>query len=422
MKKISKGINKVNWKYQIGETISIDEWKIKIIGRGYHYDRDKKNHGRYYYYKYKCLTCGYLGKKKKTVLENKNDKCPCCHGDICVPGINDVATVDPWMIKFFQNGIVDARQYTSGSKKMIYPICPDCKSVRNKPISIKTIHSHGGIYCPCNTSGYSYPEKFIYSFLQQLNVNFSYQCGSNYFSWINKEKERIYDFHIHEPSLIIETHGDGHYGKGFNTCKGTCRTLEEEQENDIYKQNLAYENGYNDNTYIVLDCRQSNIYGMRKSIMSSKLPTILNFSINDIDWIKCGIFASSNKIKEICDYRNEHPELSSRQVALHYNMGKATIQRYWKIGNENLWCYYDAELAKGIHRIKLIAPNNETIGIYSDLTKAYYAFLKHSNINISLCTFRRNCNKECYGYNIQKISETEYYQYMRQQQLLKEVS
>ena len=48
MKKISKGINKVNWKYQIGETISIDEWKIKIIGRGYHYDRDKKNHGRYY--------------------------------------------------------------------------------------------------------------------------------------------------------------------------------------------------------------------------------------------------------------------------------------------------------------------------------------------------------------------------------------
>ena len=103
-------------------------------------------------------------------------------------------------------------------------------------------------------------------------------------------------------------------------------------------------------------------------------------------------------------------------------MGKATIQRYWKIGNENLWCYYDAELAKWIHRIKLIAPNNETIGIYSDLTKAYYAFLKHSNINISLCTFRRNCNKECYGYNIQKISETEYYQYMRQQQLLKEVS
>ena len=34
MKKIAKGINKVKWKYQIGETISIDEWKIKIISKG----------------------------------------------------------------------------------------------------------------------------------------------------------------------------------------------------------------------------------------------------------------------------------------------------------------------------------------------------------------------------------------------------
>ena len=67
---------------------------------------------------------------------------------------------------------------------------------------------------------------------------------------------------------IIENHGEQHY-----IHRGTfkSKSLEDEQRNDVYKKTLARQNGVIH--YIVLDCRESNVSWIKKSILNSQKNT-----------------------------------------------------------------------------------------------------------------------------------------------------
>ena len=100
----------------------------------------------------------------------KGGGCPVCANKVVVPGINDIPTTAPWMVKYFQGGYDEAKLYTCQSNKKIYPICPDCGRIKNKPATINNIYRCHSIWCVCGDS-LSYPNKFAYAFLEQLQVS-----------------------------------------------------------------------------------------------------------------------------------------------------------------------------------------------------------------------------------------------------------
>ena len=110
-------------------------------------------------------------------------------------------------------------------------------------------------------------------------------------------------------------------------------SLKEVQENDVIKQNLAIANGIEEERYIVLDCYRSDMQYIKKSIMSSNLPVLLNFTEYDIDWSQCDEFATSSRVCEACCYWNQCIN-NYKEIADMMHMHKGTIQRYIRKGRE----------------------------------------------------------------------------------------
>lgn len=134
--------------------------------------------------------------------------------------------------------------------------------------------------------------------LNQLGIDY---IPEKSFEWSNG---KMYDHYVIENNLLIENHGKQHYENMPNSMFGN---LEEIQANDIYKQELAVQNGYN---YCVIDCSYSDANWIKNSIMNSNLYEILCFSENDIDWNYCDIFASSSLYKQIWDDWNKFQDIN----------------------------------------------------------------------------------------------------------------
>lgn len=203
-----------------------------------------------------------------------------------IQGISDIATTDPWMVDYFQGGYDEAKKYSSGSNKTIYPICPYCGRVKNKKIKINDIKKMHGISCVCNDK-MSYPEKVMYLFLEYFNIPFIHRYSAK---WTHDEKQKFeYDFKILKNKLcdecLIEIHGAQHYiAHGFEYKGG--RTLEEEKDNDLRKKNCAYLNGYNDNSYFQINCLKSNFEYIMSNILHSEFTKNFILSNDDLEKIK----------------------------------------------------------------------------------------------------------------------------------------
>jgi len=146
-------------------------------------------------------------------------------------------------------------QLTHGSGKKVDFVCGCGKIIKDK-----TVHTvvRRGLSCPECSDGISYPEKFMFNLLDQLDIDFESQ---KIFNWSENKR---YDFYIPKYDCIIETHGLQHYKHtGFD------RTLEEEQRNDDLKEKLAKENGIEN--YIVIDCRKSEMEWIKNKVLDSKL-------------------------------------------------------------------------------------------------------------------------------------------------------
>ena len=121
-----------NWKYKIGDRIVDDKRDLTIIEQIYL--NDNKGY-KVKYYKYKCNKCGFdCGeyydskdgeyKNEKWIIEyglySEKRGCSCCCGNsnIVVKGINDIATTNPELVKYFID-INDAYKYTYSSNKRV---------------------------------------------------------------------------------------------------------------------------------------------------------------------------------------------------------------------------------------------------------------------------------------------------------------
>ena len=166
--------------------------------------------------------------------------------------------------------------------------------------------------------GVSLPEKFTINILKQLNVDFLVQLTKTTFEWCNNYR---YDFYIPSFNMIIETHGMQHFEKGFECCGG--RSLEEEQENDKFKKELALNN--NIDNYIIIDCRYSKFDWLKENIIKELSPY---FNLSNIDWELVWENSLKNLILET--KRLVEEGYSNVEIAAILGVNKHTIKVYKK--------------------------------------------------------------------------------------------
>ena len=355
----------MNFKYNIGDIITSRNRNLKIIDREIrrierkHRTNNKPFVQNLKYYKYHCMNCGNEDWIKESYLNDSDYSIGC---NVCcrtpqkvLKGVNDVATTSPWMIPYFVN-IEDAYTHTEYSKSKVKFKCIDCGRIHER--SIDHVHNTHGVKCVCG-DGWSYPNKFMFSLLEQIGVQFT---PEKTFDWSENKK---YDDYIeyNDLTIITEQHGMQHYGKQIHSS----RSLKDEKENDKLKHDLAINNGID--YYFIIDCRQSNIDYIKNSICKSGLLDLLNVDADSIDWEKCNIFATSNIVKLVCDFLNENQIMKLDDVAMYFKTTKTTIKRYQRIGKQNGWI-------KECNRSKLLIDNNKMSSrskpIYCSNNGCYY--------------------------------------------------
>lgn len=170
--------------------------------------------------------------------------------------------------------------------------------------------------------GYSYSEKIMYCLLCELDCDFTKEKSD--FKWLKPWNKR-YDFYFEKDGqeYIIETHGGQHYtNKGFSSLGG--RTLEEEQENDKFKKELALKNNIKEENYIVIDCRKSELEFIKNNILHSRLNDV--FDLDNVDWNEISLKSCTSEILKINNmYKNG---LSIMEISKITKYGRDTIRDY----------------------------------------------------------------------------------------------
>lgn len=311
--------------------------------------------GRYVAARFKvpmhCNVCGGNWEPKATHILSGHG-CPFCSGRALLVGFNDVWTTSPEVAKMLVNP-EDGYKYTRNSMEKVCFQCPDCGDISFKRIS--NVY-HQGLCCQKCSDGVSYPNKFVRSFLNQLPI-----CNLDYEYHPDWARPYFYDdyFEYNGKKYLIEADGEQHYKDKVFFGK----TLDERQQIDNIKTNLAIDNGF---ILIRLDCSESTMEYMKNSICNSMLSDI--FDLQDIDWVLCDTISHKNIIQEVAlTYESVTKDMT--KLSEMFGISKTTICSYLKIGYRCGWCSYTVEQSNRLSRLKNIKPfvivdNEETITHY----------------------------------------------------------
>ena len=279
--------------------------------------------------------------------EHVDKVCPYCNGHRVLIGFNDLWTMRPNVARLLVNSD-DGYKVTEYSNKKLWFECDKCRTkVKRRVNQI----SRYGFHCNSCTDGVSFGEKIITSLLNQLNIDFIHEAS---FEWSDRKR---YDFYIESISTIIEIHGIQHYEES----KTFRRSLQEEQENDLYKYNIAMFNGIKN--YIVIDCRYSDFDYIRKSILDSDLNDL--FDLRDINWDKCNDATLSSNLIIACDMYNDGADINT--IAINLNMHTSSVRSYLKRGTSLGMCSYDPENARRLSIRNFINSRKRKIRCKNDM-------------------------------------------------------
>lgn len=365
--------------YNVGEIIN----GLEIIEQTYVLD----THGwKNKAYMVKCVKCGYVYDTPKREGNLKKYGCIVCSGRKVAEGINDIRTTAPWMIAYLESK-EDAKKYTCRSNKKLSMICPFCMK-QKKSMSPNTLY-RAGFSCSYCGDGISYPEKFMMSLLDLLEIDYIYQLNKNNLNWCDSYR---YDFYIPNKNMIIETHGRQHYEDVFSI------DYKKQRETDLIKNYLAINNGIS--LYIQLDCRESNKEWIINSIINSKLDKILEFNCNNINWNTIENNSLKSKVFIACNLWNENRTLTTEDIGDILHLSGATIQKYLITGTNIGICNYNSEI--GIYRRDL-----KKMGKPSTTAKKIFY---NDNIYDSIKAFADsiNQNQSVVGRWIKKVASPRY--------------
>ncbi len=134
---------------------------------------------------FQCNRCGFRnqGIREGEIVRGRG--CPVCNGKIAVPGVNDIASREPWMIPYFPGGENQAKTFTCSSGRRLRLKCPHCGRLSDHPITIATLRRTRSIVCPCG-DGVSLPEKFVFCLFQTVGISYTRQVSAKDFPWCGK--------------------------------------------------------------------------------------------------------------------------------------------------------------------------------------------------------------------------------------------
>lgn len=271
-------------------------------------------------------------------------------------GINDLWTTRPDVAKLLKNKDLGYIFSKSSNEKVEF-ICPICGEIVTR--SIGTV-SKNGLICPYCSWEKSFGEKIIRRILIALKVDYTPEKS---FNWSNKKR---YDFYLNDSNSIIEVHGAQHY---YYTGL-SCRTLEEEQENDKWKYNTALKNGIIADNYIIIDARDTSLNSIKSQLLNCNLSKIYDF--NKLDWEEYYKLAFNSVMKETCELWNA-TNYNAKTLANILKISVSTVVKYLKIGYEIGLCKkYNWKEVNNDHSKKIIClTTNEQFNSMSEAEEKY---------------------------------------------------
>lgn len=306
--------NLLNYKFNIGDIVEVSTGKVIILER---FMRKMKSGHNRRFYKCQCCSDGYIYEIVQDSLL-KGVGCNVCLNHVVIKGINDVATTHPHIANLIVGE--NKYRYTAHSRKIVTFKCPDCGF--EKKMAINDVTSIGHIRCNQCSDNFSYPNKFVYCAISQVCSDL---VCEKVFEWSGRKR---YDLYSESNNLIIENHGKFHYDKNIQLYD---QQYEFTVQNDKFKKKLAMTN--NIKNYISLDCRKSEKEFIKNSIMTSKLPSLLNFHVDDIDWEQCEKYAITSKLNEAYKLYKQGVT-DSHEIANVLNISYSTCMRYLKTAKE----------------------------------------------------------------------------------------
>lgn len=287
---------KTPFKYNVGETVHTPSSDVYIREPIRMFNGLNKTTGKMTTtkgYIYQCERCHYIGLRKEHGFAKHG--CPVCDGNRSKWDINSVAAVHPELILLFAN-VEDAYDYSFSSHRQVDFICPNCHSRLEQKI-IKNVVSNG-LFCPYCSDGISFGERVMREVLKQMNITFIIHQE---FKWSD---HREYDFYLPDCAALIEIHGIQHnpdYSNSFDSCGG--RTVEEEIENDRYKQQMAIEHNLE---YIWVDASFSDFSYIKNAIQGCLFLYLKNpETFNLIDWEQVRLNATQSLIVKSAELWNQ---------------------------------------------------------------------------------------------------------------------
>lgn len=292
--------------------------------------------------KFKCNKCGVDNQvANPNSLIRGDTHCGVCNSlRKLVVGYTDLYTTHPQYLPYFQNK-EDAKTVTHGSLKQMDMNCPICGN--KKKISPATL-TLKGFSCPKCGDGISYPNRFMFNLLEQLNVDFDNEVK---FKWSQNKR---YDFIIDK--TLIEMDGGFHNGSKFKSKEDAIKI-------DKLKDDLARDNGYD---IIRIPCPNSRFDYIKTIVEKSKLSDILD--LYKVDWIKLEKeLINNNLVKRASEVFNKYKNIKSiDEMAKLLNMRTTKLCPLLKTSARIGLTDYDARLSiRGLYTPNKVALNKKKV-------------------------------------------------------------
>ena len=293
----------------------------------------------------KCKKCKEEYEVFPSVFVGKGCQCKFCKDRKFPRTFKTIDKTHPEKMIYFKNK-QDCSQYTYGSSKVVDFLCPHCGHEFQKQVKDFIRQKNP---CPVCSDGLSYPNKI----LRQLLMFFEEKLEEYEFEYIiDKTFKKRYDGYLKydNKKYLVEMQGGQHY-------KNAWTLLEYQQENDVFKRNLAVNLGYE---IIIIDCSSDNFEGIKNSIKNSKLQEF--FEMTELDFKSIFINAEKSYVKEAWDMFNSG--MSLKQISEKLKVSPQTISNYVKKG-ESLQTV-DRDITQSGHRAGGNRNRRISINVYDE--------------------------------------------------------
>lgn len=362
------GIITREFKIEIGDNFKDSKRDLVVIDREYRDRVDGDTNNKWY--KYHCNKCGAeLWTLESELFRGTGCACCCVPPQATVEGINDIPTTAPWMVKYFQGGYDEAKLYTKNSNKKIYPICPDCGRIKEKETQINWIYRYKSIRCTCS-DGISQPNKILRNLIYEISSIYSIEYEFEYNrNWTNR---KYYDAYIKYENKEYFIEMDGFFHKNDNPLNGMSAI--DSRNNDNYKDCIAMDNNIE---VIRIDCEKLDFEFIKNNLLNSELNKL--FDLNVLNWSKINENCYKNIVKEVCFFKSNNKEMRIGQIGKAFDLDRATIWKYLKIGEKFGWCVYsENECFKKIEIFK----DNISFGIFESIAEMIRYMEQNHNIKL----------------------------------------